>query len=250
MDKMSNRKFKNKHEYMPKKINIKKMVQTQLKKNKIEGLSDQIRNIALSPNQKKFLFVKSTSNLQKIKGILSIINGKRLKKKYLQHKFLSTQNISLDKMYGNKKKKNINLFNNIKLKSFSSQINDIKNIVYIKISPNNTIITLTDTKGNVLYKTSSGKLGLNSSKKNYKLIHNMVLTSFFNYLKTEKKQKHMLFKISVPKLLRRRVMKRLKFYMKSSNSFEGIRRLSFNGCRPPKLRRKKRKGLRIFKPAI
>lgn len=108
MDKITNKKFKKKHEHMPKKFNIKnikKMVQTQLKNNKIEGLSDHIRNIALSSNQKKFLFVKSSSNLRRIKGILSIINGKRLKKKYLQHRFLSTQNISLDKMYGTKKKK-------------------------------------------------------------------------------------------------------------------------------------------------
>ena len=60
----------------------------------------------------------------------------------------------------------------------------------------------------------------------------------------------MVFRLSVPKLLRRRLIKRLKFYIKTPNVFEGLRQLAFNGCRPPKMRRKKRKGLRITKPMI
>jgi hypothetical protein len=31
------------------------------------------------------------------------------------------------------------------------------------------------------------------------------------------------------------------------NLLEGLSKLPFNGCRPPKERRKKRKGLRIFR---
>ena len=66
----------------------------------------------------------------------------------------------------------------------------------------------------------------------------------------KKKYKNLLFRLNVPKLLRRRLVKRLKYYIKNYNVFEGLRQLAFNGCRPPKMRRKKRKGLKITKPSL
>lgn len=149
-----------------------------------------------------------------------------------------------------KTKKNTKLFKNFFFDNFYKKINTTQNIVNIRINPNNTMISLADINGNTKYKVTAGMLGLHSSKKNYKLVYNLVLTQFFNVLRKKKITKNLLFRLNVPQLLRRRIVRRLKFYIKNNSIFEGLRQLAFNGCRPPKLRRKKRKGLRITKPII
>lgn len=180
--------------------------------------------------------IKKLVNKIKIKQTKSIFKFQSRNQKYLS-RFLKT-------------KKNTKLFKNFFIDNFYKKLKNVKHVVNIKINPNNTLITLTDNRGNTKYKISAGMLGLHSSKKNYKLIYNLVLTEFFKQLKSEKKYKNLLFRLNVPKLLRRRLVKRLKYYIKNSNVFEGLRQLSFNGCRPPKMRRKKRKGLKITKPTI
>lgn len=204
----------------------------------------------LSTNQQQLLsFFYPLINSKKLKSILNITKEKNFKRFSLYKKFASTHALKLGKL-NLIKKTNKNILKNFKFDKFEKYTASTKNSIYIKISPNNTMITWTDLKGNVLYKISAGMLGLHSSKKNYKLINNMVLTEFFKRLKKEKKKKNLLFKISAPKILRRRLLRRLKFYMRSKNFFEGLRKLAFNGCRPAKMRRKKRKGLKIFKPVI
>jgi ribosomal protein S11 len=180
--------------------------------------------------------IKKLVNKIKIKQTKSIFKFQSRNQKYLS-RFLKT-------------KKNTKLFKNFFIDNFYKKLKNVKHVVNIKINPNNTLITLTDNRGNTKYKISAGMLGLHSSKKNYKLIYNLVLTEFFKQLKSEKKYKNLLFRLNVPKLLRRRLVKRLKYYIKNSNVFEGLRQLAFNGCRPPKMRRKKRKGLKITKPTI
>lgn len=180
--------------------------------------------------------MKNNTNLIKIKT-----NYKK--------KLLSFNQIKLDRLY--KISKNFNLLKN-KYDTITFLGKPIKNIVVIRITPNNTIITLTDIKGDVSYKITAGKLGLQSSKKNYRIIYNLVLSAFLKHLKKEKKKKYLLFKLIAPRTIKKRLIRRLKFYIKakSCNKIELIRKLPFNGCRPPKLRRKKRKGLRILKPQI
>jgi ribosomal protein S11 len=180
--------------------------------------------------------IKKLVNKIKIKQTKSIFKFQSRNQKYLS-RFLKT-------------KKNTKLFKNFFIDNFYKKLKNVKHVVNIKINPNNTLITLTDNRGNTKYKISAGMLGLHSSKKNYKLIYNLVLTEFFKQLKSEKKYKNLLFRLNVPKLLRRRLVKRLKYYIKNSNVFEGLRQLAFNGCRPLKMRRKKRKGLKITKPTI
>lgn len=136
----------------------------------------------------------------------------------------------------------------LKNKIYSSFKNkDINQIIHIQIKPNNTIITKTNIKGDVLFSLNAGKLGLQSSKKNYKTVHNLVLSEFFKKFKKEKK---ILFKITSPRRLRKKLIRRLKHYFTKENIFEAIRYYSFNGCRPPKIRRKKRKGFKVVKPII
>jgi small subunit ribosomal protein S11 len=125
-------------------------------------------------------------------------------------------------------------------------------IITVKITPNNTMLTLTDKKGNVLIKMSAGKIKLNSSKKNYKSICHLVITAFFTEVKKTSIKKKVLVKLIVPKNLKKKVLRRVKYYAQRHRKsvIEHVRLLPFNGCRPPKSRRKKRKGLRLFKSKI
>lgn len=199
--------------------------------------------------QKQLLlsFFYPKMRIKKIKNIFNKIKVKQ-KKPVFFFRFQSKNQKKLIRYL--KIKKNTKLFKNFFFDNFTSKLNNNKHIVNIKIIPNNTMITLTDIYGNTEYKITAGKLGLHSSKKNYKQIYNLVLTEFFKYLKNGRKNKNILFRLNVPKLIRRRIVKRLKFFLKNSNVFEGVRQLAYNGCRPSKMRRKKRKGLKITKPII
>ncbi len=127
--------------------------------------------------------------------------------------------------------------------------NTIKWVANIKITPNNIIIALTDKNGQLKYITSAGKLGLACSKRTLKFVVKMVLTNFFSQLKKKKITEAIYFRITAPKHFRRRVLKTImkKEIRAGHNLLEGLSKLPFNGCRPPKERRKKRKGLRIFR---
>jgi Ribosomal protein S11 len=202
-------------------------------------------NIQKKKQQLLLSFFYPTLRVKKVK---KLINKIRIKQNNSIFKFQSRNQKHLSRYL--KTKKNTKLFKNFFIDNFYKKLKHVKHIVNIKINPNNTLITLTDNFGNTKYKISAGMLGLHSSKKNYKLIYNLVLTEFFKQLKNEKKYKNLLFRLNVPKLLRRRLVKRLKYYIKNYNVFEGLRQLAFNGCRPPKMRRKKRKGLKITKPSL
>jgi ribosomal protein S11 len=202
-------------------------------------------NIQKKQQQLLLSFFYPTLRVKKVK---KLINKIRIKQNNSIFKFQSRNQKYLSRFL--KTKKNTKLFKNFFIDNFYKKLKQVKYVINIRINPNNTLITLTDNFGNTKLKTSAGILGLHSSKKNYKLIYNLVLTEFFKQLKNEKKYKNLLFRLDVPKLLRRRLVKRLKYYLKNSNVFEGLRQLAFNGCRPPKMRRKKRKGLKITKPSL
>lgn len=127
--------------------------------------------------------------------------------------------------------------------------NIIKWVANIKITPNNIIVALTDRSGKLKFLTSAGKLGLACSKRTLKFVVKMVLMHFFNHLKKKKITDALYFRITAPKNFRRRVLKTImkKEIRTGKNLLEGLAKLPFNGCRAPKARRKKRKGLRIFK---
>ena len=127
--------------------------------------------------------------------------------------------------------------------------NSIKWVANIKITPNNIIVALTDRAGKLKFLTSAGKLGLACSKRTLKFVIKMVLAQFFTHLKKKKITEAVYFRITAPKHLRRRVLKAImrKEIRAGRNLLEGLSKLPFNGCRPPKERRKKRKGLRIFR---
>ena len=210
--------------------------------------SSSSTNSNIIHQQTLFSFFYPQLKRRRLKNILNITKEYNLKRFTLYKKIVTSYDLKTSKLQ--KKKINKLLFKNFFFEKFKHNFSKPKNIVYIKINPNNTMITWTDKQGNVIYKVSAGMLGLHSSKKNYKLINNLVISEFFKKLKSEKKNKFILFKLSAPKILRRRILRRLKFFLRNKNFFENLRTLSFNGCRPSKVRRKKRKGLRLYKPKI
>lgn len=147
-----------------------------------------------------------------------------------------------------KKKQAYSFFFNI-VKKHLFLVEYTKFFAYIKISPNNTLTTLTTKTGKVLYSLSAGKLNLRSSKRTYKYVYKIILEKFFKYLLQKEILTNIYFKITAPKLLRKRLLKNILLpRIKGKNcAVEMQRLLPFNGCRPPKKRRKKRQGLRVFK---
>ena len=126
------------------------------------------------------------------------------------------------------------------LKNFNKQI-------HIKIKPNNVFCTLNDLKKTV-YTTSSGKCNLNTSKKTLRYTTKIILQSFLNNIKKHLEQDFFVLHLTSPKKLRLAVLKQLQATFKRKELIINIKgKKYFNGCRPAKKKRKKQKGLRIFK---
>ena len=99
-----------------------------------------------------------------------------------------------------------------------------------------------------LYTTSSGKCGINTSKKTLRYSSKIVLQSFFDNIKKYLKEDHFLITIIGPKKIKKMVLETISINLKGKNLIIDVKnKKCFNGCRPPKKRRKKQKGLRIFK---
>lgn len=117
----------------------------------------------------------------------------------------------------------------------------VTHFITIKVTPNNTFITLTDANGNCIRNLSAGNCGLNSSKRTYKYVAPLIINHFFSLLNTDCKY---LLKLIAPKQIKKRLLKLIDptLFLLLKNPL--IR--PFNGCRPPKRRRKKKKALFIL----
>jgi len=136
-----------------------------------------------------------------------------------------------------KKIANTNLF-----KKFSRHIN-------IKIKPNNVFCTLKDSvKNSTLYITSAGKCNVKTSKKTLRFSSKIIIQSFFDNIKKHIKSNKFLINIIGPKKIRKSILEQFAINFKNRDLIINVKgKKCFNGCRPPKKRRKKQKGLRIFK---
>ena len=108
--------------------------------------------------------------------------------------------------------------------------------VYINVSYNNTIITLTDLKGNVLAWTSAGSLGFKGTKKATPFAASKVAEAL-----TQTAKKSGVEKVSV--LVngigsgRESAVRSLASRGLDIISIKDITPIPHNGCRPPKVRR-------------
>ena len=108
--------------------------------------------------------------------------------------------------------------------------------VYISSSYNNTIITLTDSKGNVLHWTSAGSIGFKGAKKATPLAASKVAEAMGQVIKKLGIEKLAIFVKGIgsgrESAIRSFVARGLEVV-----SITDITPVPHNGCRPPKVRR-------------
>jgi len=121
--------------------------------------------------------------------------------------------------------------------------------INIRITPNNVFCTLKDLiKNKVLVVSSAGKYKLNVSKKTLRFTNKIIIQNFIEEIKYLLKKELLIINISGPIKIRKNIVKQLGILLKNTKLIICIEDLkSFNGCRVPKKKRKKQKGLRIFK---
>ena len=151
-------------------------------------------------------------------------------------------------------------------------------IITIRVKPNNTFCTLKSLFHDQMVSASSTKYSVKMSKKslryNYKIVLKAFLKEVDNFIRSDK----ILFSITAPKRIRRELIRILKTSMKPTESnepptlnktesqvetddddaeddveepsfvvFKLNAKKCFNGCRVRKKKRKKQRGLRIYK---
>jgi len=127
-------------------------------------------------------------------------------------------------------------------KQYYKQIN-------IRITPNNVFCTLKNIlKNKTLYVTSAGKCSTKTSKKVLRYSTKIITQIFFDKIKNHLKSNKFLINIIGPKKIRKSVLEQISNSLRGKNLLINVEnKKCFNGCRPSKKRRKKQKGLRIFK---
>jgi ribosomal protein S11 len=120
----------------------------------------------------------------------------------------------------------------------------------IRITPNNVFCTLKNLKtGKTLLVGSSGKYKIKISKKNLRFTYKIIVGSFLKEIKRKMKKSKLLVSIIGPIRIRKALVKQIvKVLPKKKQLIINVdAKKCFNGCRPQKKRRKKQRGLRIFK---
>ena len=191
----------------------------------------------------------------KIKHNIKYTNKKKiqqteLKKKRLKRKKLYKMNIVRNSLQGNQYLIQNPTFLITPQKRINFQLN-------IRITPNNVFCTLKDLiKNKILIIKSAGLMKLKVSKKTLKFAHRLIIKNFIDsihiFLKQVKTKKNigpkLLLSIRGPLKLRTRIINQFLILLKRNRIIIRVLSLKcFNGCRPKKQKRKKQKGLRVFK---
>lgn len=138
-------------------------------------------------------------------------------------------------------------------------------VITIRIKPNNVFCTFVNRTNQKTISGTSSKYKVKMSKKALRYNYKVILKSFLKETKRFLKSKRILISVTSPKRIRRellrilktRLMKQKKFAQKASGKrvryspdlllFRFNSKKCFNGCRVRKKRRKKQRGLRIYK---
>ena len=160
---------------------------------------------------------------------------KQIKKKY--GGIFNSKRIKVYKPYGNSV---LNKLKNSKI--FTHRLN-------INLKFNNIFCTFINIyKNKLLLSRSSGKYNIKTSKKNLKHTFKIILTNFLKDIKKKVFFKSLIISIIAPVRLRKKILIFISRYFRRKNLLIRFKRLKcYNGCRPPKKIRKKRKRLRFFK---
>lgn len=118
---------------------------------------------------------------------------------------------------------------------------DIKRIdkgcAHIQSSFNNTIVTITDTQGNAISWSSSGKLGLRGSKKSTPFAAQMVAEDAAKLAKEASGIKSVEVYVKGPGAGRESAIRALAVADIEVTLIKDVSPIPHNGCRPPKRRR-------------
>jgi ribosomal protein S11 len=119
----------------------------------------------------------------------------------------------------------------------------------IRITPNNVFCTLKNCFNNKTIKIgSAGKYKIKTSKKTLKYSCKIIVGFFLKEIRQDINSKKILVNLTGPISLRKSLIEQVTKYIKRNSITINInQKKCFNGCRPPKKRRKKQKGLRLFK---
>ena len=197
--------------------------------------------------------VKKNLEKKPLKPFYSKKNDKKLKNKAKFNKFIKAR-----------KAKSLSILKKIFKRKVSGrpfkQYKTINNKRFlrltIKVVPNNIFCSIKDNYSNkVLKSVSSGSYNIKLSKKGLRYYAKVVVTSFLKDLRELKVKfnKSIVVKVIAPIQIRRQIISVLstslfgKFAAKKNTILEVESKKVFNGCRPRKKIRKKRKGLRLFK---
>lgn len=138
-------------------------------------------------------------------------------------------------------------------------------VITIRIKPNNVFCTFVNRANQKTISGTSTKYKVKMSKKALRYNYKVILKSFLKETKRFLKSKRILVSVTSPKRIRRellrtlksRLIRRKKFVQKASGKivryspdlllFRFNSKKCFNGCRVRKKRRKKQRGLRIYK---
>ena len=107
---------------------------------------------------------------------------------------------------------------------------------HIQCSFNNTIVTITDTRGNAISASSSGKLGLRGSKKSTPYAAQMVMEDAAKAAKEHGLKSVDVF-VKGPGQGRESAVRALQNADIAVTSILDVTPIPHNGCRPPKRRR-------------
>ena len=118
-----------------------------------------------------------------------------------------------------------------------------------RLTPNNIFCTLVDLQSKKIIKIqSAGSLKIACSKKKIKFANKLVINKFLYKIKKLLITPLLIITIIGPVKIRKSIIQLLKSFLKKKILILETKPLKcFNGCRPPKKRRKKQKTLRLFK---
>jgi ribosomal protein S11 len=121
-------------------------------------------------------------------------------------------------------------------------------VLTIRLTQNNVFCTLRNKDKKTILIGSGGKYKIKTSKNRIKFSSDIILKSFLKEIKDKISKNKLLINITAPKKLKKKIINQLSQTIKNKTMIININhKKSFNGCRPKKQKRKKRKGLRIFK---
>ena len=124
-----------------------------------------------------------------------------------------------------------------------------KFLFIVKSTQNNVFCTLKNFRNNKIFlNTSSGKEKIHISRKTLIFGSKQILLSFLKKIKKKIKGSKILINITAPLRIKIILLRLIKNFIQHSYIYINTNhKKCFNGCKPPKKKRKKQRGLRVFK---